>query len=56
MPRERDTIFERLGNVLRVEGEDLTHAPLPRRWVDLILYLDEQERKSAEHDPSRPTN
>ena len=39
-----------------VEGEDLTHAPLPRRWVDLILYLDEQERKSAEHDPSRPTN
>jgi hypothetical protein len=27
---------------------DTTHAPLPRRWVDLIMYLDKQERKHAE--------
>jgi hypothetical protein len=28
----------------REDGEQVTREPLPARWVDLILHLDEQER------------
>ena len=27
--------------------DEITHEPLPRRWVDLIHRLDEQERKRS---------
>ena len=43
--RFQETILQRLGKVLHVRMDDITHEPLPRRWVDLIHYLDEQERK-----------
>ena len=33
---------------LRDDSEHVPHEPLPRRWVDLIRYLDEQERNSLE--------
>ena len=33
---------------LHDDHQDITHEPLPRRWVDLIHYLDEQERKNSE--------
>jgi len=33
------------GKHLRGESEDLTRDELPRRWVDLIHFLDERERK-----------
>jgi hypothetical protein len=46
-----DTIFGRLGKVLRAQSEDITRAQLPRRWVDLTRYLDEQERKRAKRSP-----
>jgi hypothetical protein len=40
---------------LRDDGEDVAHEPLPRRWVDLIHYLDEEEgkgeRRQAETEP-----
>ena len=32
---------------LRVDSENVTHEPLPARWIDLILYLEEQEQKRA---------
>lgn len=32
---------------IRSHGEDITHEPLPRRWVELILHLDEQARTHA---------
>jgi len=32
---------------LREDGEQVTQDPLPTRWVDLILHLDEQERRSC---------
>ena len=48
----QDTILQRLGKALHVHIDDITHEPLPRRWVELILYLDEQEReRSARHEP-----
>jgi hypothetical protein len=47
-----------IGKRLRTQSEDITHAPLPRRWLDLILCLDEQERKRLERsqpEHTRPT-
>jgi hypothetical protein len=58
--RFQETILERLGKTFRGHNEDITHAPLPQRWVDLILYLDEQERKRSgareqpEAEPQKP--
>ena len=32
---------------LREDSEQVTQDPLPKRWVDLILHLDEQERRTC---------
>jgi hypothetical protein len=54
-----------IAKVLRDGSEDVTHAPLPLRWVELILHLDEQERERSkstrdEHgalgSPDEPTD
>ena len=45
MSATKDETFTGIGKRLRGQDEDITHEPLPRRWVDLIRYLDEQERK-----------
>ena len=37
---------------LREDSEQVTQEPLPTRWVDLILHLDEQERRT--HAGSQP--
>ena len=44
----QETILERLGKALRGHDEGITHEALPRRWVDLIHFLDEQERKQSD--------
>jgi hypothetical protein len=33
---------------LRADSDDVAREPLPERWIDLIKYLDEQERRSRE--------
>ena len=43
--------MQRLGKTLHVQLDDITHDPLPRRWVELIHYLNEQERKRSERQP-----
>ena len=49
----QETILQRLGKTLHVRMDDITHEPLPRRWVDLIHHLDDHERKQAErHGPN----
>ena len=48
----QETILQRLGKALNVRLVDVTHEPLPQRWVDLIQHLNEQERRQSErHDP-----
>ena len=47
----QETILERIGKTLRGHDADITHEPLPRRWVDLILFLDEQERTRPDRQP-----
>jgi hypothetical protein len=34
-----------LAKALHAYYDDIMHEPLPRRWVDLIHHLDEQERR-----------
>jgi len=41
--RKDDMIIE-IGKRLRRQSNDITQEPLPRRWVDLIRYLNEQEK------------
>jgi hypothetical protein len=50
----QDTILQRLGKALHGHGDDITHEPLPRRWVDLIHHLDEQERRRSQGRQSKP--
>ena len=49
--RFQETILEQLGRTFRSYDEGITREPLPRRWIDLILFLEEQERKRSEHQP-----
>ena len=48
----KETIYDKslgvVAKMLREEAENVTRAPLPKRWVELILHLDEQERKNFE--------
>jgi hypothetical protein len=37
-----------IGNKLRGQDEDIARAPLPRRWVDLIHHLNEEERRRSQ--------
>ena len=36
-----------IAKTLREDSGQVTQEPLPTRWVDLILHLDEQERRSC---------
>lgn len=48
MRAKNQVALEAIDKRLRGQGEDIAREPLPRRWVDLLLYLDEQELKSAQ--------
>ena len=50
--RKDETIIE-IGKRFRHQSNDITQEPLPRRWVDLIHYLNEKERKQSEAGPTR---
>ena len=39
--------FVSIGKLLRTGTEEITGEPLPKRWLDLILHLDEQEQSSG---------
>jgi hypothetical protein len=45
MQQGHDSILRWLGKLLHDQDDDITHEALPKRWVDLIHFLDEQERK-----------
>ena len=42
------TIFERINKALQAQYADIVDERLPERWVDLIRYLNEMERKESE--------
>jgi hypothetical protein len=44
--------FDRIGKALRNETDEFVREPLPKRWVELILYLDEKERRRSKPERS----
>jgi len=50
MPLVQETILQRIGKALHVYIDDSTREPLPRRWVDLIHHLNDEERPHSEGD------
>ena len=57
MQKRNASILRRLAKALHDQYDDIAGLQLPQRWVDLIHYLDEEERKSerrqAEPEPRR---
>jgi hypothetical protein len=54
MPQERDvTVRHLIGTALNTQYNEIADEPLPQRWVDLIHYLDEKERKEREATQAR---
>ena len=52
MTENREQWSRTIWNKLRSDNADITREPLPRRWVDLIHHLDEQERERSEDQRS----
>ena len=57
MQQGHNSILARLGKAPHIQSDDITHEPLPNRWVDLILHLEAKERqrpeiRQAEAEPS----
>jgi hypothetical protein len=46
-----DNALKIIAERLRGEGESVIHEELPERWVELILYLEEKERRDASRPP-----
>jgi len=44
-PQEKRSFARWIGELFRARSEDATHEHQPERWVDLIQYLNEQERE-----------
>jgi hypothetical protein len=44
-------ISEHISKLLRRQFDDVPREPLPELWVDLINYLNAQEREQAEERP-----
>ena len=39
------TVFYRINDALRRHYNEVVNEPLPKRWIDLIEYLNEKERR-----------
>ena len=53
MRQGQESVLGRLSKALHIRMDDITHEALPRRWVELIHYLDEQERQRSERHQSQ---
>lgn len=41
-------VLQHLGRALQRQMSSTVEEPLPKRWVELILYLDEKERRAGD--------
>ena len=46
------SLLGRLGKAWRSRNEHMTREALPKRWIDLLHHLDEQERRQSRPSPS----
>lgn len=51
MRQVQDALLRRITRALHDRFQEIAQEPIPRRWVDLIHHLDEQERKRLEAEP-----
>lgn len=42
-----------IGERLRADGAAIAREELPRRWIELIVYLNEQERQRDEREKAQ---
>jgi hypothetical protein len=42
------TVLKPVGDALHVYFDSIVKEPLPKRWIDLINWLNEQEREQTE--------
>ena len=47
---QREKWYSLIVKRVRRESKNVVAEPLPERWTDLILHLDEQERKRDAHE------
>ena len=47
MIRKHTSVLQRIGKALHHQHDDYLKGPLPQRWIDLILYLDEKEQQQS---------
>ena len=52
-PKEKRSITHWMGELFRARSEDATHEHLPERWLDLIKYLNEDEREREREQAKR---
>ena len=54
MDHDPNAILNVIGKVLQSRDNDIVREELPKRWVDLIHHLDEQERKRVQAKLKHP--
>ena len=53
MSKPQDTIQRWLREKLHAHFDEVSHEPLPERWVDLIRYLEQEWKRSEDHRSQR---
>ncbi len=53
MPEENNKVLWRLGKTLHLYFDGIANEPLPKRWVELIHQLNEQDRVRAQSERLR---
>ena len=48
MRKAQPRLPDRIGRALRAQFDEILHEPLPNRWVDLINYLNDKEKRLRE--------
>ena len=51
MHLEHSSSIRQIGKLLRLHYNEVADEPLPRRWVDLINYLNAKERAATRDAP-----
>jgi hypothetical protein len=53
MPGIETNWMNLIGARLRADGAAIAREELPRRWIELILYLNERERQREEREKAQ---
>ena len=46
--RKKQRPFGHIGKALRTQFDEIVDEPLPKRWIDLINYLNERDSEQRE--------